>query len=68
MEEIINNVMQSPENTNPNVLRSQLSEIDGGSGSGGVRVYERTNDAIAPNLAITDLVGGVSSSRRQKRA
>lgn len=32
MEEIINSVMQSPENTNPNVLRSQLSKMDGGSG------------------------------------
>lgn len=32
MEEIINNVMQSPENTNPNVLRSQLQNIGGGSG------------------------------------
>ena len=34
MEEIINSVMQSPENTNPNVLRSQLQNIDGGSGDG----------------------------------
>ena len=33
MEEIINSVMQSPENTNPNVLRSQLQSI-GGSSSG----------------------------------
>ena len=32
MEEIINNIMQSPENTNPNVLRSQLQNIGGGSG------------------------------------
>ena len=31
MEEIINSVMQSPENTNPNVLRSQLQKIDGAS-------------------------------------
>lgn len=29
MEEIINNVMQSPENTNPNVLRSQLQKMSG---------------------------------------
>ena len=35
MEEIINNIMQSPENTNPNVLRSQLQNI-GGSGGGAV--------------------------------
>lgn len=34
MEEIINSVMQSPENTNPNVLRSQLKAIQG-EGSGG---------------------------------
>lgn len=34
MEEIINSVMQSPENTNPNVLRSQLQNIGGGSGDG----------------------------------
>lgn len=34
MEEIINSVMQSPENTNPNVLRSQLQGISGGSGGG----------------------------------
>ena len=33
MEEIINSVMQSPENTNPNVLRSQLQSV-GGSSSG----------------------------------
>ena len=32
MEEIINSVMQSPENTNPNVLRGQLQNIGGGSG------------------------------------
>ena len=32
MEEIINSVMQSPENTNPNVLRSQLQNIGGGGG------------------------------------
>ena len=30
MEEIINSVMQSPENTNPNVLRSQLQNISEG--------------------------------------
>lgn len=30
MEEIINSVMQSPENTNPNVLRSQLQKMGGG--------------------------------------
>lgn len=34
MEELINNIMQSPENTNPNVLRSQLKAIQG-EGSGG---------------------------------
>ena len=34
MEEIINSVMQSPENTNPNVLRGQLQKIGGGSGGG----------------------------------
>ena len=27
MEEIIDNIMQSPENTNPNVLRGQLQEM-----------------------------------------
>lgn len=35
MEEIINSVMQSPENTNPNVLRSQLNTIQGSGSSGG---------------------------------
>lgn len=34
MEEIINSVMQSPENTNPNVLRSQLQSVSAGSGGG----------------------------------
>ena len=34
MEEIINSVMQSPENTNPNVLRGQLQKIGGSSGGG----------------------------------
>ena len=43
MEEVIDSVMQSPENTNPNVLRSQLSKISGGSAAGGggnVAVFE----------------------------
>lgn len=44
MEEIINSVMQSPENTNPNVLRSQLQGISGGS-SGGVFVVNITGDS-----------------------
>ena len=44
MEEIINSVMQSPENTNPNVLRSQLQGISGGSG-GGVFVVNITGDS-----------------------
>ena len=34
MEEIINNIMQSPENTNPNVLRGQLQSVGSGSGGG----------------------------------
>ena len=37
MEEIINSVMQSPENTNPNILRSQLQKM-GGSNEGAVYV------------------------------
>ena len=41
MEEIINNIMQSPENTNPNILRSQLQSI-AGSGGGGVADIEGT--------------------------
>ena len=49
MEEIINNIMQSPENTNPNVLRSQLQNISsgdtGGSGADGeMSVYTVTGD------------------------
>ena len=41
MEEIINSVMQSPENTNPNVLRSQLQSI-GGDSDGSVFVVGGT--------------------------
>lgn len=37
MEEIINNIMQTPDNTNPNVLRSQLQGMLSGS-TGGVLV------------------------------
>lgn len=33
MEEIINSIMQSPENTNPNVLRGQLQGIMGAGDS-----------------------------------
>ena len=43
MEEIINNVMQSPENTNPNVLRSQLQNIGEGSSSGGAMFTKSGN-------------------------
>lgn len=32
MDELINNIMQSPENTNPNVLRGQLEKIAGSGG------------------------------------
>lgn len=34
MEELINNIMQTPENTNPNVLRGQLEFIGNNSNSG----------------------------------
>ncbi len=43
MEEIINNIMQSPENTNPNVLRGQLQGM--ASGGGGVLVVHSTRNA-----------------------
>ena len=60
MEEIINNIMQSPEDTNPNVLRSQLQNISSGSG-GDARVYEvefRDNKAyIDTGLSVDDFAG-----------
>ena len=40
MEEIINSVMQSPENTNPNVLRSQLQGVSGSGGGWNPYVVE----------------------------
>ena len=49
MEEIINSVMQSPENTNPNVLRSQLKAIQGegsGSSGGGVLMVTDTDGTL----------------------
>ena len=51
MEEIINNVMQSPENTNPNVLRGQLQKIAQNSGDFPIRV-----------TTIFDLEGVISES------
>ena len=44
MEEIINSVMQSPENTNPNVLRGQLSKIADSSDSGTLVVHATATD------------------------
>lgn len=57
MEEIINSVMQSPENTNPNVLRSQLQSVGGGSGSGGALVVNATVD-FTTNKATCDKTAG----------
>ena len=54
MEEIINNVMQSPENTNPNVLRGQLQKIAQNSGNSPIRV-----------TTAIDLEGVISESTSQ---
>ena len=72
MEEIINSVMQSPENTNPNVLRSQLKAIQGeggGSDSGGSDIIfkfsgvENTPVPIPDGLIFNDsLIGCVKIS------
>lgn len=35
-EEIFDYVMESPENTNPAILRSMLNELSSGSGGGGI--------------------------------
>ena len=69
MEEIINNVMQSPENTNPNVLRSQLQNIEGGSGGGGVFVvtfdannWELKNPVITADKTITEIRNAIEQN------
>lgn len=63
MEEIINNIMQSPENTNPNVLRSQLQNI-GGGGSGGAKIFpielRDGGQAYLPTGLSVDDFGGAS--------
>lgn len=41
MEELIKNLMNTPENTNPNVLRGQLEKI---SGAGGVSSYDQLSN------------------------
>lgn len=51
MEEIINSIMQSPENTNPNVLRGQLEGLaTGGSGITIVHSINGTLDITAGEL------------------
>ena len=51
MEEIINSVMQSPENTNPNVLRGQLKAIQGeGSGGPGYSVEKQRTTLFDGNV------------------
>ena len=39
-EEIFDYVMESPENTNPAVLRSMLNELDGGFGGGVLNITD----------------------------
>ena len=52
MEEIINSIMQSPENTNPNVLRGQLEGLaTGGSEITVVHNVDGTLDITAGELA-----------------
>lgn len=45
MEELINNIMNTPENTNPNVLRGQLETI-GNNSNGGIFVVEDNDGTL----------------------
>lgn len=49
-EEIINYVMNTPENTNPAVLKSMLEEIESGSGTGGNPNYVETIEGTLESL------------------
>ena len=65
MEEIINSVTQSPENTNPNVLRSQLQNIgEGSGGSGGV--YAVTMEQIDGKFTLNKTVQEIITACQKK--
>ena len=58
-EEIINYVMNTPENTNPAVLKSMLEEIESGSSSSSddeMHTYTAASLATFPTGALKDLV------------
>ena len=67
MEEIINSVMQSPENTNPNVLRSQLQSV-GGSSSGikdiGIAAVGEGSFELSEKMTMSELYNNVSNGTR----
>ena len=73
--EIVKYIFSTPENTNPNVLRSMLNEIDGGSGdTPSVQVvtiesdqmqmtWQEINDVLSNNTILICRQGGDRSSR-----
>ena len=55
MEEIINNIMQSPENTNPNILRSQLQNIGDGGGGAVYATFTKSGDTWSCDKTAAEL-------------
>ena len=65
MEEIINSVMQSPENTNPNILRSQLQKM-GSSGGGGVLIGTSGSESgtFVVDMPITEVAAAMEKGAK----
>lgn len=70
-EEIIDYVMNTPENSNPNVLRSMLEELEGSSGGGspGSNVFVLHANVIQDNVSpvfeetLDDLLAAVRADK-----